>query len=514
MMMAPKRWFSLPLPQKLKQLLHKVLAFFTRLQWKLTLAYTGFTAATILVLGGAAVGFIWYTTFRSNALPLAIASALQKASPLIAAYLEPEPNLPGLERWLDSVMQDENLIIPLPRDDTAGNSTDTMPAQFGRVVQLAIVNPAGETLAGYPPESVPAGAPFVPAPETAAIFAAAQAGQTEPDQLSMRDSNGDNAAAVPILGQNGQQLGAIYLIAALPIGEMELVQLFFQGTILPAAAGMLVVGVLAGLLFGYLISRGLTRRLKRLALTADGWSQGDFGQLAYDQSGDELGQLARHLNHMAIQLQNLLQTRQELATLEERNRLARDLHDSVKQQVFATAMQIGAAKVLIEQQPDAAKGRILEAEQLIKQSQQELTSLINELRPAALEGKGLAKALQDYAADWSRQTSVSAEVRVRGERPLPLSLEQTLFRVAQEGLANVARHSHASAVEIDLAWEPDGLTLTITDNGQGFNVIEPNGQGVGLKSMNERIAAAGGCLSVKSLPGHGTQITARLANIN
>jgi len=489
-------------------------SFFYRLQWKLTLAYTLFTVVTILFLVATAVGFLWYLNFYSQSMPVRVADGLQRAVPSIAVYFSPVDEQ-GLASWVDSVMHGSDLVIPIPRED-AKDPDDTIPAQFGRVELLAIVDPAGKVLASYYPNAMPVEGDFrtTLSPAVAARLDAALNGSSDTSELATRDAEGNMVAAAPIIaGDNSQPVGAILLVSKLWFDQIEFVQLLLRGTILPAATAMLVVGIIAGLLFGYIISRGLTGRLRKLTQTTDKWSQGDFSALVYDPSGDELGQLARHLNHMAIQLQNLLQTRQELATLEERNRLARDLHDSVKQQVFATAMQIGAAKTLIEQAPEAVSPHLLEAEHLIRQSQQELTSLIKELRPAALEGQGLARALQDYTGSWSRQTHIPVEVRVRGERPLPLSLEQTLYRVAQEGLSNVARHSNATGAEIELAWEDDGLVLTIHDNGQGFNVAAPNGQGMGLKSMSERMAAIGGFLVVESAPHQGTRITARIPNI-
>jgi NarL family two-component system sensor histidine kinase LiaS len=209
---------------------------------------------------------------------------------------------------------------------------------------------------------------------------------------------------------------------------------------------------------------------------------------------------------MALQLQTMLQTRQELASLDERNRLARDLHDAVKQQVFATAMQVGAALALFEQNPAAAKKNLVETDRLVHQTQQELTRLIQELRPAALEDKGLTAALREYISDWSRQSNIAAEVRVRGEQAMPFLLEQTLFRVTQEALANIARHSRATRVEVCLAWAGEQVTLTLADNGQGFNPATIPGKGLGLRSMRERVEAIGGHLSVASQPEGGTQV--------
>jgi len=253
----------------------------------------------------------------------------------------------------------------------------------------------------------------------------------------------------------------------------------------------------------------LTHRLDALAGAADTWSKGNFEVLVSDNSVDELGQLTQRLNQMALQLQTLMQTRQELASLDERNRLARDLHDAVKQQVFATAMQVGAALTSFDQNPSVAKASLTEADRLVRQTQQELTALIQELRPAALEDKGLTAALREYINDWSRQNNITAELRVRGEQSLPLLLEQTLFRVMQEALANIARHSKATMVDVHLAWEEDQVKLTLLDNGQGFNPDDNHGKGLGLRSMRERVEALGGDLSVTSQPEGGTQVIVR-----
>jgi NarL family two-component system sensor histidine kinase LiaS len=225
-----------------------------------------------------------------------------------------------------------------------------------------------------------------------------------------------------------------------------------------------------------------------------------------DPSGDELGQLSRRLNAMAEELKTLLETRQQLAILEERNRLARDLHDSVKQQVFSLAMQVGALRVLLRRDEDAAERRLNEIERMVRMAQKELASLIHALRPVALEGKDLASALQDFAQQWADQTWISAQVHVEGTETLPHAVEEALFRITQEALSNVARHSNASAVQIQLHCKQESVTLLIADNGQGFNVARAEGRGVGLLSMRERIQVLGGDIQVESAAGKGTEI--------
>jgi NarL family two-component system sensor histidine kinase LiaS len=172
-------------------------------------------------------------------------------------------------------------------------------------------------------------------------------------------------------------------------------------------------------------------------------------------------------------------------------------------------MQVAAAQSLIDRDPDAAKVRLSQAERLVSQAQRELTTLIQELRPAALAGKGLGAALRDYCADWSRQSGILAALRLFGEQHTPLAVEQALFRVAQEALANVARHSGAAAVDVHLAWTEQQLCLSVEDNGHGFCAAEADGAGIGLRSMRERVEGLGGTLLVGS-SSSGTSLSACL----
>jgi NarL family two-component system sensor histidine kinase LiaS len=134
--------------------------------------------------------------------------------------------------------------------------------------------------------------------------------------------------------------------------------------------------------------------------------------------------------------------------------------------------------------------------------------LIHELRPVSLEQRGLAETLRAYLADWSRQSQVAVELHAGVERPLAPEAEQALLRVTQEALANVARHSRATAVTVELTYAADAIVLAIADNGRGFDTQTPQ-KGVGLYSMRERLAGLGGRLLIESRPGEGTRVIAR-----
>jgi NarL family two-component system sensor histidine kinase LiaS len=213
---------------------------------------------------------------------------------------------------------------------------------------------------------------------------------------------------------------------------------------------------------------------------------------------------------MAAQLPELLQARQQLSIVDERNRLARDLHDSVKQQVFAISMNLGAARALWEQHPEAARGRLEAAFDLARQSQQELTTIIQTLRPVQLEGTGLRlrQALREYLDRWEGQSRIAARYEVAGDGALPPRVEEVLFRVTQEALANVARHSRATVVRVALRTQPGLVELEVGDNGEGFDPGRRT-PGVGLQSMRERVEGVGGTLVLTSGAG-GTTLVARV----
>jgi NarL family two-component system sensor histidine kinase LiaS len=185
--------------------------------------------------------------------------------------------------------------------------------------------------------------------------------------------------------------------------------------------------------------------------------------------------------------------------------LARDLHDSAKQLAFAAAAQMNAARLSLKQNPQTAQTHIEQAEHLTKQLRQELTNLIWQLRPPTLSEKSLPSAVREFAGDYSQQNDIVVEVRIEQERPLPLEIEQTIFRIIQEALANVARHSEASRVEIRLVYTKREITCIIIDNGVGFDPDNVH-TGYGLRSMEERATAMGANLTVTSVLGKGTSV--------
>jgi two-component system, NarL family, sensor histidine kinase LiaS len=464
---------------------------FHQLRGKLTLSYTLTSVVTFLILELLFVGVI--LALVSLNISAIVSSSLKQEATQITPY------------FVHGLPDQQELAAALHVIDV--NNSNQGPFG-GHPISLSVVDTEGQTLASIGTHPVPANTQIEAqlSPRGRANLSAVLSDSKGTTSKLDSEEDGTLVIIAPIVSQEGILQGALVMKSAQP----DLFQLVsgFLRFVIATVIFATIIAAIPGSVFGYIAARGITRRLKRLSDAADRWGHGDFTALAQDTSEDELGQVARQLNRMAEQLQNLLEARQKLATLEGRNRLARDLHDSVKQQIFAVSMQIGATKVLLKRDIDAAEGRLNDAEKLVHQAQQELTSLIRELRPVALEGKGLAAALRELATEWAQQTNIVANVRVEGTQTLPLHVEEALFRVAQEALANVSRHSKATLVQMLLTITDKVVTLSIVDNGQGFDMTRQGYPGVGLLSMQERMKALGGDVQVESTPGKGTRVVA------
>ena len=481
--------------------------FFHGLRGKLILTYTLVTVLALMALEVMvlSIGLFFSLANRTDERQY-LNDVIYTLYPRASEHLQPgDEDLPGLQEWLEDVARSGYASLP-PQ-----NVFDSAAAAIDQADPMLVLSPEGTVLAQVPLEP---GGPVgrrATADETAAYqraIDAAMAGELDPMALSTRTDQGKTRLAVPIFeaGRFSDVTGGLLLTIEPPPPIILSSLLVYLGWIVGTGLLLLIAVTPFGALFGFIMSRGLSRRLTALTRAADAWSEGDFQPLPVDRSRDEIGVLAMRMRHMAERIRNLLHTQQELAFLEERNRLARELHDTVKQQSFATYMQIRAARNLLSSDPAAAEQHLQEAENLVKTSQQELGLLITELRPAALEGQGLTGALREYLKSWYEHTRIPAELKVTGERRLPLAIEQALFRVAQEALSNAARHSRASAVTLQLAIQPDQVRLEISDNGVGFDPSSAAGRGFGLESMRTRMAELGGGLEIDSSPEEGARV--------
>jgi signal transduction histidine kinase len=208
------------------------------------------------------------------------------------------------------------------------------------------------------------------------------------------------------------------------------------------------------------------------------------------------------------QLQEYAGQAEALAAAEERNRLARELHDSVAQTLYGLTLQSEAAsRNLSAGQLQAVEEHLAQIYQIARQTLQEIRLLIFELRPPILEKAGLAAALRARLQAVEEHSGLRTEIIGNEISRMPLATEMGLFRIAQEALNNTLKHARASLVRVQLKQGDGKFILEIQDNGEGFNQTEHGSRGgLGLQGMRERAEELNGKLDIATTPGGGTSI--------
>jgi PAS domain S-box-containing protein len=208
----------------------------------------------------------------------------------------------------------------------------------------------------------------------------------------------------------------------------------------------------------------------------------------------------------AIENARLYEQAQAVAALEERQRLARELHDSVSQALFGILVGTNSARILAERDPSRLPQSLDYIGTLAQSGMAEMRALLFELRPESLENEGLVAALTKQAAAIKGRYALEISVTTGPEPPVPLNVKEAFYRIAQEAMQNTVKHAQASAITLTLATEEGKLTLNVHDNGSGF---DPHGSfpgHLGLKSMHERAGRLGAAFSIESQTGEGTTI--------
>ncbi|HET6319495.1 MAG TPA: sensor histidine kinase, partial [Chloroflexota bacterium] len=194
------------------------------------------------------------------------------------------------------------------------------------------------------------------------------------------------------------------------------------------------------------------------------------------------------------------------AALEERQRLARELHDSVSQALYGIVLNASAAEEVFEAAPDRARGLLGDVLRLADAGLAEMRALIFELRPESLEQEGLIGALEKQVASVQARHGLDVRLEVAAEPELPVATKEALYRVAQEALHNVVKHARAQTLNVALETTDGEVRLVVADDGRGFNPRDAFPGHLGLRSMRERVAAVGGNVEVDSAPDAGTRL--------
>jgi two-component system nitrate/nitrite sensor histidine kinase NarX len=216
-------------------------------------------------------------------------------------------------------------------------------------------------------------------------------------------------------------------------------------------------------------------------------------------------------NQAAITMINaeLYEHAQDLAVLEERQRLARDLHDAVNQSLFSAGLIAEVLPRLWEKDQQEARKSLEDLRKLTRGAIAEMRALLAELRPSTLIDAELGDLLQLLANSFTGRTNIPSNVTVHGQGALPAEVQVAIYRISQEALNNIAKHAQASTVDVTLKHLDSSIALDIRDDGVGFDAEQIITGHYGLGMMRERAEAVGAHLLIKSKPGKGTELTIR-----
>jgi signal transduction histidine kinase len=239
-----------------------------------------------------------------------------------------------------------------------------------------------------------------------------------------------------------------------------------------------------------------------------------FTSIALRESNarSEIQRLATDLQTANHRLADYAAQVDELATMRERNRVAREIHDNLGHYLTVVNVQIEAAKVIMGSQPGKAQEALDKAQNLTQEGLAAVRHSVSALRESPLENQTLAEALEKLATEL-RETGLVTELSIEGKpaERYP-KIELTLYRAVQEGLTNVRKHARASRVDIWLRYSPEQTTLTVQDNGIGANMSAESRGSFGLIGIQERVQLLNGRMDIETVPQQGFQFTITLPN--
>lgn len=275
--------------------------------------------------------------------------------------------------------------------------------------------------------------------------------------------------------------------------------------IAPAQALIVVAGLVITVVANAVLLRRAVTPLERLAERMDDVDLLRPGQRLPVGRDDEVGRVVHAFNQMLDRLESeRLETGRRVLAAQEAERvgIARDLHDEVGQLLTGVLLHLDSIAGTAPDQRD----ELDEAKQAVRRALDEVRRISSELRPEMLEHLGLVSALTELTTTFGRISGIRVERQFDTSLPkLPPDTELAVYRIAQESLTNVARHSRASRVTIALESSRDGVLLRIADDGRGFDTSKPDEHG-GLRSMRERALLVDGVLAIRKAPGGGVEV--------
>ncbi|MDC3417260.1 sensor histidine kinase [Aquibacillus salsiterrae] len=287
-----------------------------------------------------------------------------------------------------------------------------------------------------------------------------------------------------------------------------------------------VVAFLFSFYIGFKSSGDMKERLDYLSVLIAQLARGNYSSRVYDNADDEIARIGSELNELGEKMQGQVKSLQRLAdekaeyaktagkaaTIEERQRLARDLHDAVSQQLFALTMMSQACLRLLDRSPDKAREQMEDIAEAALKAQTEMRALLLHLRPIDLSGEPLREGIENLVEELKQKCHIDFHLDLQEVEGMSESTAEHLFRIIQESLSNTMRHADATEVNVEFAKRNKEFFVHIADNGKGFDMgtYQQKKASYGLKTMRERTEEIGGTFAIRSKQGEGTHIDIRI----
>ena len=444
------------------------------LWFKLSLAFTAMSIVSMALLGLITSAYLDYREFKRTVTPENVAAAVSSNHMFFAqAIAHPEARqwlVTAKKGMIDGVLN----MTSVNGEFTIGTASD--PKMYYRVYDNA-----GGLFFQYP-ETFPK--------DVVETFFRREGGERDgtDEAVTLREP-GAIWIRQALADSDGGQQGHVEVLLIAEVDVWKLIREVFEIDEEEWRA-FVVVFSLVGLMSGITANLFVTRRLKIMNKVASAWSGGEFALRipVGDKSSDIFAEHSRILNSMASELETLVDLRQKTAVAEERNRVARELHDTVKQNLFALKLQLGAAKHKICD--SSAEAHIEEAQRITREAQQDILGMLTQLNAPASGEKGFYGGLAGLSEDMTRRYGVDVVWKRKESLSPGPAEEQALLRIVQEAMNNSVRHGRATTISLD-AYTEDGMRhLHVLDNGGGFpdGIVNGRRSGMGLAFMRERVS--------------------------
>lgn len=297
--------------------------------------------------------------------------------------------------------------------------------------------------------------------------------------------------------------------------EMKVGDISFLITVLAIAT---ISGAILGISIGWYwkqrigyLDKQLDRLTKGQSIDSDHFSYKELNNLEQKmkQIQEKINKQAEHFQSLATKRAEEREQSLQDIVVQERNRLARELHDSVSQELFAASMMMSAINETSKEMDVTVKKQLGLVENMIQQSQLEMRALLLHLRPVALKGKSLFEGVEELLEELKQKVPMEISWKVE-DLKVDKGVEDQLFRILQESVSNTLRHAKATALHVTLIKRDDIAILRVKDNGIGFDIHTAKTGSYGLQNMEERALEVGGAMKIVSLPNQGTQIEVKV----